>query len=128
MLFGLEFSIATFPSILVLSAIASVVVSLLTKPDTDEVLKDFYRKVRPWGFWKPIHEKVVREDPTFQANKGFKRDGVNVAVGIVWQLSWTLIPIYLVIRKFTSMWITIGVLVGTSAFPKKSWYDRLEQA
>jgi SSS family solute:Na+ symporter len=126
-LFGIEFNIATFPFILVFSAIASIVVSLLTQPDKEEVLKEFYRKVRPWGFWKPIHDKVVQENPEFRANQAFKRDAVNVAVGIVWQITLTLIPIYLIIRAFTPMWITIGVLVVTSVFLKKNWYDKLEQ-
>src|SRR5690606_1731747 len=64
-----------------------------------EVLKNFYRKVRPWGFWKPVHEMVVAEDPTFQSNKNFKRDMFNVVVGIVWQTCLTVTPIYIIIRE-----------------------------
>ncbi len=127
-LFGLEFNIAVFPFILALSAAASVIISLLTKPDDEQILKGFYKKVRPWGFWKPIHEKVAQENPSFRANTAFKRDAVNVAVGIVWQITLTLIPIYLVIRQFRSMLVTIAVLVITSIFLKKNWYDKLERA
>lgn len=125
-LFGLEFNIAVFPFILALSAAASVIVSCVTRPDDEAVLKEFYARVRPWGFWKPIHDKVVAENPEFKANTGFKRDAVNVAVGIVWQITLTLVPIYLVIREFKPMWVAIGVLVVTSVFLKKNWYDKLE--
>jgi len=125
-LFGLEFNIAVFPFILALSAVASVIISLLTKPDEEQMLKEFYKRVRPWGFWKPIHEMVAQENPEFRANTAFRRDVINVAVGIVWQITLTLIPIYLVIRQFKSMLVTIGVLVVTSIFLKKNWYDKLE--
>ena len=45
----------------------------------------FYRTVRPWGFWKPVHDKVVAIDPSFQPNRNFRRDMVNVVVGTIWQ-------------------------------------------
>ena len=125
-LFGLEFNIAVFPFILAASAAASVIISLLTKPDDEQTLKNFYRRIRPWGFWKPVHDKVVREYPAFLPNNAFKRDALNVAVGIVWQLMLTLIPIYLVIRQFKPMLISIAVLVVTSVFLKFNWYDKLE--
>jgi len=115
-----------FPAIFVLSAIGCLLGTLLSRPESDEVLMSFYRTVRPWGWWRPIHEKVVAADPAFQGNTDCARDWLNIVVGVVWQLTLTLIPIYLVLREFKPMWITIGILVVTSAFLKKSWYDRLE--
>lgn len=125
-LFGLEFNLAVFPLILIISAVASIVVSLLTKPNSDQVLMKFYCQVRPWGFWKPVCEKVMRENPDFRPNTAFKRDMVNVAVGIVWQFMFVLIPIYLVIRSFKPLWVALAVLAVTSVFLKKNWYDKLE--
>jgi hypothetical protein len=43
-------------------------------------------------------------------NKNFARDMVNVAVGIVWQLTFTLAPIYLLIRNYKALEITIAVM------------------
>jgi len=117
-----------FPMGLAASTIASVLVSLLTRPDDDAVLKDFYKRVRPWGFWRPVLEMVRREDPSFEPNRDFGRDMVNVAVGIVWQTTLTLIPIYLVIRGYTELGICGLLLVLTSVFLKKNWYDKLEEA
>lgn len=127
-LFGIQFNLALFPFILAISTAASIIATLLTKPEKDEVLIDFYKKVRPWGFWKPIYEKTKKEDPAFERNKGFKRDMVNVVVGIVWQINFVLIPVYLVLRQFTGMYISIGVLFVTSMFLKFNWYDKLEEA
>jgi SSS family solute:Na+ symporter len=126
-LFGLEINLAVFPFILVASLIACVVASLLTPPDDDDVLIGFYKQVRPWGFWKPIHDKVVAQDNTFVKNTAFKRDMVNVLVGIVWQLMLVIIPIYLVIKQFDSMGIAIVILVLTSVFLRFNWYNKLER-
>jgi len=126
-LWGIERNMAFFPIILAISAIASVVISLLTKPDDEEVLTQFYKQVRPWGFWGPIRDKVMREDPSFRPNRNFGRDMVNTAVGIVWQLTLVLIPIYLIIRSYRNMWISIALLVGTSIFLKFNWWNKLEE-
>ncbi|MFZ0034971.1 MAG: sodium:solute symporter family protein [Sedimentisphaerales bacterium] len=124
-LWGIERNMVMFPVILVISTAFCIVISLLTKPDDEEVLKKFYKQVRPWGFWGPIRDKVCREDPNFVPNRGFLRDMVNVAVGIPWQLTLALIPTYLIIRNYRNMWIAIAVLVVTSIFLKKNWYDKL---
>ncbi|MGO8842755.1 MAG: hypothetical protein ACLQF1_17000, partial [Methyloceanibacter sp.] len=58
-----------FPIILVVSTVAALLGTFLTKPDEEDVLKEFYRRVRPWGFWGPIRGKVMQEDPGFQRNK-----------------------------------------------------------
>lgn len=117
----------SFVFILVISATAGVGASLLTEPDDEETLKQFYRSVRPWGFWKPIHEKVVADDPHFVGNKNFGRDMLNVGVGIIWQLCLVLFPIYLLVFNFSAMGVVIGLIVVTTVFLKKNWYDKLER-
>ncbi len=116
----------SFPINLALSAIASVVVSLMTPPDTAETLKGFYQQVRPWGFWKPVHRQVIAENPDFITKANFKRDAVNIVVAIIWQLMFTTIPIYLVIKHYKPMVVCIIILVVTSVFLKYNWYDKLE--
>ena len=39
-----------------------VTVTLLTKPEDMEILKNFYRKARPLGFWGPVRRAVELED------------------------------------------------------------------
>jgi SSS family solute:Na+ symporter len=114
-----------FPFILVLSLVGCIVGTLATKPEDDEILKSFYKQVRPWGFWGPIHEKVVQEDPGFQRNKDFKRDMFNIVIGIIWQTSLVVIPIYLIIRENVSLITAIIILAITSFILKKNWYDKL---
>lgn len=119
-------AIEQFPFLLVMALAGSIVGCLATPPDDEETLKAFYKKTRPWGFWKPIHEKVVAEDPSFIGNKDFYRDSFNVVIGIIWQMSLVVIPIFLIIRETFSLWLWIGIFVLTSYLLKRYWYDRLE--
>ncbi|MEM9260372.1 MAG: sodium:solute symporter, partial [Bacteroidota bacterium] len=98
----------------------------LTPPDDEEVLKNFYKKTRPWGFWGPIIAACRSDDPDLKTNQGFARDAFNVTVGIIWQTSLTAAPIFLVIQYWTAFWITLAVAAGLTALLKFSWYDKLQ--
>ncbi|MFV1883242.1 MAG: sodium:solute symporter family protein [Balneola sp.] len=115
----------TFPLMLLISIIACLIGTYSSPPVDEEVLKKFYKSVRPWGFWKPIHDKVVAEDPGFVRNSGFKVDMFNVFIGIIWQTALVVFPIYLVLMEFVPLGVSIGVAVLTSIILKKTWYDKL---
>ena len=115
----------TFLLILAISATASVAVCLGTRPEPDEVLESFYRSVRPWGFWRPVLDKCRRRNPAFQANRDFRRDLFNLAVGLVWQTAMVAAPIYLVIQHWRQFWISSAIFLATSVALKFTWYDTL---
>ncbi|MBN2102960.1 Na+:solute symporter [bacterium] len=115
-----------FPVILVISAIGCILGTIMTPPTDEGTLKKFYKSVRPWGFWKPIYEKVIAEDPAFQKNMNFKRDMFNIIIGIIAQTALVALPIFIVIQKFGALAITIAIIVITCFILKKTWYDHLE--
>jgi len=117
-----------FPIILVISIIGCVLGTLLSEPEEDEILRNFYKNVRPWGFWGPIRDQVMKADPAFKPNGDFARDCFNVVVGIIWQLSMVTMPIYLVLRQWNWVGIIVATFVVTSAILKFNWYDKLEKA
>jgi Na+/proline symporter len=114
-----------FLLILLISFAASILVCLLTQPESDDVLKKFYKNVRPWGWWGPVYAKCLADDPAFQPNRDFRRDMLNIAVGLVWQTSLVTAPIYLAIQHWKEMWISLAVCTVTSVILKFTWYDRL---
>lgn len=118
--------IYNFPLIMAISAVGCVVVSLCTPPDDKQVLKRFYLQVRPWGFWRPIHELVVAENPAAEPNRHFRRDITNVVVGIVWQTALTTTGIYLVLEDYYRLSWSLAVVAATSVWLKFNWYDKLE--
>jgi uncharacterized sodium:solute symporter family permease YidK len=114
-----------FPLILVIS-LAGALIGTFTSPPTDEeTLKNFYRNVKPWGFWKPIHDKVVADDPTFRKNTDFWKDMFNVLVGIIAQTALVIFPIYIVLKKMLPLGISLTIIVICFIIMKKTWWDRL---
>ncbi|MBN2419057.1 MAG: Na+:solute symporter [Deltaproteobacteria bacterium] len=114
-----------FPYIIAAAGLVSVIGSLLTEADEEDVLVEFYRTVRPWGFWGPVKEKVLKTYPDFVVESSAARDLLNVFIGVIWQMTFVLVPILLVMKSFTWMSVAIGIMVVTSIFLKKNWYERL---
>ena len=118
----------SFPLILLVSLVGCFAGTLLTAPEDTGMLKAFYRKVQPWGFWKPIQALVQAEDPSFQPNRDFGRDMFNIAFGIVWQVALMALPVYLVLRDWRALAIAAALVAATSGVLKFTWWDRLEKA
>ena len=114
-----------FPAIFLFSALGCFLGTLLTKPEDEEILKKFYMTVRPWGFWKPIADKIKAEQPGFEPNTDCGRHWFNVIVGIIWQTSLVALPIYVVIQRPRGILGALLVLAATTAILKKSWFDHL---
>lgn len=119
-------SMNSFPVIFVVSIIGCYVATYMTAPESDDVLMHFYRTVKPWGFWKPVREKVLKADPSFMPNKDFKRDMTNIGVGTVWQVTLMAAPVYLVIRDMPALYISLGIMIVTTLILKFNWWDKLE--
>lgn len=119
-------TIYTFPIILAISLIGAIAGSLATPADDMEVLKNFYLKVRPWGWWKPVHDALDADMPGIEANHAMGRDAVNLVVGLAWQTSLTAAPIFLVTKMFVPFGISMAVAAVTMVFLKYNWYDKIE--
>lgn len=115
-----------FPFMFIACVVASVAGSLLTKPDDMQVLKNFYIKVRPWGFWVPVLAEVQKDYPDIKSNPHFSRDAINVVVGVIWQTSLTAAPIFMVIQYWQEFAIAMSVVITTSIFLWFNWYKKLE--
>lgn len=115
----------TFPLMLALALAGAIIGTYLSPPTDEAVLKAFYKNIRPWGFWKPIHDKVVAEDPSFVGNNEFKKDMFNVFIGIIWQTALVIFPIYLVLLKTVPFLVSLGIALVCSLILKRTWFDKL---
>ena len=115
-----------FPFILILSGIAGIGGSLMTAPDDDKTLQEFYKNVRPWGFWKPILNKIQSSDANVRKNDKFYRDMFNIFIGMVWQINMVLVPIYLLVYEYTAFSVSLILTISTTLILKKNWYDKLD--
>jgi len=116
-----------WPILFVLSLAGSILGSYAAPPTEEAVLLSFYRTVRPWGFWKPIHEKAVKEDPAFAGNRNFRTDIFNISLGMIGQLCLTILPMYLVLWLKGPLFITVALLVIICLILKKTWWDKLNE-
>jgi SSS family solute:Na+ symporter len=114
-----------FPVILLLSAIGSVVGTLVTPPTDVKVLKNFYKTTQPWGFWKPIDALVKQDDPNFVENRNFKVDAFNVVVGTIAQTAITALPVFIVLMKPTNAAFSGMVLAVCVVILWQTWYKKL---
>ena len=115
-----------WPLLFAISVAGCFIGTYAAPPTEDAILKKFYSTVRPWGFWKPIHDKVVVDDPSFEPNKRFKLDMFNVVLGIIAQLCLTILPMYLILWMQLPLLITIVILAVVITILKKTWWDKLE--
>lgn len=118
-------AIYLFPIIFIFSLLGSFLGTFLTPATNMETLKSFYTNVRPWGWWKPVRRQLKTDGSPVAKNNEFIIDMVNCAIGIIWQSSMILMPIYLMIRDYPKMWWTIAVFAGTSLILKYTWLDRV---
>lgn len=123
---GFETNLALFPVTLIISLIGCVAGSLLTAPDDPETLDNFYLKVRPWGWWRPVRQRLLEKHPDLIPNHDLGRDAFNVAVGIAWQTALTAAGIFLVLKDWTAFGWCVVVILATTTTLKLNWYDKLQ--
>ena len=119
-------AIYLFPVILGFSLLGSFLGTYLTPPTATKTLKRFYTSVHPWGWWKPVREQLTEEEQVGK-NKDFGLDMFNCIVGIVWQSSMILLPIYLVVRDYEKTAISFLVFGVTTLILKFTWLDKVKK-
>lgn len=123
---GVVPDIYLFPLVLLFSMIGCIVGTYLMPLENIEDVKNFYKKTNPWGFWGPIKQMVMQEDPGFVPNNSLGRDAFNVLVGMVWQMAQVVIPIYFMIRDQQQLAIWTMLFFVSSWLLKKYWWNKLE--
>ena len=120
-------AIYLFPIIFIVSLTGSFLGTFLSEPTDMKTLKSFYKTVRPWGWWAPVYKELLKEESTLKKNTDFWNDMFNCAIGIVWQSSMIVMPIYFVIRDYPKGLFALSVFAITSLILKFTWLDKVKQ-
>ncbi len=120
-------AIYLFPLIFGFSLLGSFLGTFFTQPTKTEVLTAFYKNVKPWGWWKPVYSQIKVEDPNFKKNNDFWVDMLNCLIGIVWQSSMILLPIYLLVRDYPKTLMALGIFLVTTVILKFTWLDKVKK-
>ncbi|MCM4156975.1 sodium:solute symporter family protein [Gramella sp. AN32] len=120
-------AIYLFPIIFLFSLLGSFLGTFLTPPTNIKTLQSFYQNVRPWGWWKPVRENMKAEGIMIKKNTNFGRDMLNCFIGIIWQSSMILLPIYLVVRDYEKTALSFLIFGITTIILKFTWLDKMKK-
>lgn len=115
-----------FPVLFLISLAGCLAGTFMAPPTDMHILVRFYRSVRPWGWWQPVKEQALEEDPSFKPNREFKRDMFNIVIGTVAQTCLTIVPMYLVLGMKKEFFTTAALLLVLGFILKKTWWNKLE--
>jgi Na+/proline symporter len=103
---------AQFMLMTTISFLGTIVGSLITAPTSREVLINFYRTTRPFGWWWPLRgefqgaerKAIDRENLT---------DIITLPFALIWLVTMLLLPMQLVIKAYAAFFWTLPLfLVG----------------
>ncbi len=116
-----------FPIIFIVSLLGAFLGTYLTPATNMKTLKAFYFNVRPWGWWNPVYKELKKDNNAITKNTDFLIDMINCAIGIIWQSSMILLPIYFMIRDYPKTIIALVVFIVTSVILKYTWLDKIRK-
>jgi Na+/proline symporter len=114
-----------FPVIALFSAIITIAVSLMTEPTDVNVLKNFYRKVQPAGFWQPAKAAVLAEDPGFRKQSPFKLDALNTVIALIGITALYVSMLYLILHRLAIGFGLLGTTIVCMVVLYFTWYKNL---
>ncbi len=106
------------------SLIGMIIGTYLGPPASDEVLFEFYKRTRPFGFWGPVRKKLPQHILE-QIDKENRRDILSTFFAVPWQVVLFLTGMALVIRRWDEFWGLFVVLIGLSVALYFSWFRHL---
>jgi len=69
----------------------------------------------------------LQQEPGFKSDANFKLDMFNVIIGIVWQTTLIVLPVYIVLREGLPFVEALVILVITTLIIKKTWWNKLTE-
>ncbi len=106
------------------SLFGMVVGTYMAPPTDDSVLFEFYKRTRPFGFWKPIRRKM-NPQVLAQVDKENRRDIISTFFAVPWQIILFLTGMAIVIKRWDEfLWLfTLLVILSTALY--FNWFRHL---
>ena len=108
------------------SFIGCIFGTYFTKPTDDEVLFDFYKITRPFGFWNRIRHRLP-ENILVKINEENRRDIIAIFFAVPWQVVLFLTGMMIVLKQWSNVGILFVLLVVLSAGLYWFWFRHLSK-
>ncbi|GMV90325.1 MAG: sodium:solute symporter [Candidatus Hydrogenedentota bacterium] len=117
-----------FPVLAGVSLVTTVLGAYLFGPPPDETLKDFYRKVRPFGVWGPVRA-MLRKSGEDSSRPASDRYDIPVAiVATVFFVAVYVLIMDIVLHNWGRAGALAAVVLATGAFLYYAWWRRLPES
>ena len=116
----------TFPILLAISAGSSVLASLCTQPTDANVLAEFFRRVRPAGWWGPVRRAVA--ETQLPHHESFAWDASAAMVTAIGLQALYSMSTYAVTHQWMALGASLAVLAACTVVLYFIWYRRLPLA
>jgi Na+/proline symporter len=114
-----SFTIATVSSL-----VGMVIGTYASAPPNENVLFEFYKRTRPFGFWRPIRKKIpghVME----KINQENRRDKISIFFAVPWQVVLFLTGMTVIMKRWDQFGWLMVILIGLSTVLYFKWYRHL---
>lgn len=119
--------ITKFLVILCIGFVGTIAGTLITPPTDRKVLENFYRRTRPFGFWKPFKE-ILPETVRIKMEKEHRNDLLALPFTLVFHVTLFLLPMQLIIKKFDTFFFLLGIFLIAITGMYYFWYRNLPPA
>ncbi|MEM0967463.1 MAG: sodium:solute symporter [Verrucomicrobiota bacterium] len=107
-----------------ISVIGTVGLSYLTPATPMPILLNFYKTTRPFGWWRPLKAQIDPEE--FKVwSKEHKNDIISVPFVMLAQITIFLLPMQLMIKSYTSFFLTLPVFLIAAVGVYYFWWRNL---
>jgi len=120
----------SFPATVALALACSVVVTYVTPAASEEVLVEFWRRIRPWGFWSAIAGKaeaggVVDAAELATRKKERRQDYTALAFAIPFQICVLLGAMSFIFHAWEQLAVFGGISLLTGMGLYRFWFKAL---
>lgn len=110
-----------------LSSLTGMIIGTYAAPPTDEkTLLEFYKRTRPFGFWKPVRSKIAAETMG-QINKENRRDIISTFFAVPWQIVLFLTGMAFILKRWDQFSWLVLILAILSTGLYFNWFRHLSK-
>ncbi len=106
------------------SLIGMIIATYASQPTDIKVLSEFYKRTRPFGFWKPVRKEIIPETMK-QINKENRRDILSTFFAVPWQVVLFLTGMTIILKRWDEMLWLSGILILLSIGLYFNWFRHL---
>lgn len=114
-----SFMIATVSSLL-----GMIIGTYVSKPTDDEVLFEFYKRTRPFGFWGPVRKRLGAEVMS-KINLENRRDILSTFFAVPWQVVLFLTGMAIIFKSWDQFAVLVIILAALSVGLYFNWFRHL---